>query len=193
MPKGFLIGLILLLSVLSGCAPVVIGGAAAVGASAIYDRRPAEVVLDDQKIELMGMSALMQDSKVQGHSSIAVTSYNRTVLLTGQAESKSVIHSAIDHISHLARVQRVIDEITVGSNLDLMRKSEDVYITSRAKLAMLQIALPDFNPTRVKVVTEDGVIYLLGLVSQEEGDAAAEQIRYVPGVKRVIKLFEEAH
>ena len=185
----FLTGCLALTFPLSGCAPLVVGGAV-VGASAIYDRRPAQVVVEDQQIELSAIHQLLQDPAIQGHSRIAVTSYNRTVLLTGQAESADVVRQAVDHVSHLPKVQRVIDELTIGPNTDLMRQSEDVYITSRAKLAMTAVDLPDFNATRIKVVTEDGVVYLLGLVSPAEADAATERVRYVPGVKRVVKLFE---
>lgn len=186
--------LVLLLSlaaavVLPGCAPLILGGVA-IGASTVYDRRPPEVVLEDQQIELTALYAFLQDPTIQGHSRIAVTSYNRTVLLTGQAESEAVVRKAIDRVSRLPKVKRVIDELTIGPNLELTRESEDVYITSRAKLAMTKVDIPDFNATRVKVVTENGVVYLLGLVSPEEADAATEQVRYVPGVKRVVKLFE---
>lgn len=188
-PAGGLTLLLSLTVALSGCAPLIVGGAM-VGASAIYDRRPSQVVLEDQQIELTAIHQLLQDPAIQGHSRIAVTSYNRTVLLTGQAESADVVRQAIDHVSRLPKVARVIDELTVGPNTDLMRQSEDVYITSRAKLAMTAVDLPEFNATRIKVVTENGVVYLLGLVSPAEADAATEQVRYVPGVKRVVKLFE---
>ncbi len=174
---------------LSGCAPMVVGGAA-VGAAAVYDRRPYQIVIDDQRIELAAMHALQQDPKVQGHSRIAVTSYNYSVLLTGQVATNPVAQHATALVSRLPKVRRVIDELTVGPNIDLKRESEDVYLTSRTKLALTKVDLPGFNATRIKVVTEDGVVYLLGLVSPEEANAATEQVRYVPGVKRVVKLFE---
>jgi osmotically-inducible protein OsmY len=87
-------------------------------------------------------------------------------------------------------VERVIDELTVGPPIGLQRQAEDPYLTSRAQHALSNINMPGFDVTRVKVVTEDGVVYLMGLVTQEEGDAAAEKVRFVPGVVRVVKLFE---
>jgi osmotically-inducible protein OsmY len=90
----------------------------------------------------------------------------------------------------MPKVERVIDEVTIGPGIDLMQESNDVVITTRAKVSLAELSLPGFDPTRVKVVTEDGVVYLMGLVSPEEAEAAAEKIRYVPGVKRVVKLFE---
>jgi osmotically-inducible protein OsmY len=87
-------------------------------------------------------------------------------------------------------VKRVINQLTFGAPLDLTRQAEDLYIISRAKFALTQIGLPDFNATRVKIIASDGVVYLLGLVRQKEGDAAIEKVRYVPGVRRVVNLFE---
>lgn len=175
---------------LSGCVPLIVGGAAAVGASAVYDRRPYEAIANDQQIEFAAMHALLQDSQVQGQSGISVTSYNQTVLLTGRAQSSEVSQRAALLVSRLPKVKRVVDEVAIGPNLDLTRQSEDTYITSRVKLALAQVSLPDFTPLRVKVVTSDGVVYLMGLISPQEADPVTEKVRYVPGVKRVVKLFE---
>lgn len=186
------IGVVLVLAMscgLGGCAAVLLGGAA-VGASTLYDRRPPQVVIDDERIELAAVQALRQDPELSGQVRISATSYNLTVLLTGQADSEGAARQATRLVSRLPRVQRVVDEVTVGPRRDLARESQDVYITSRAKLALTQVDLPGFDPTRVKVVTESGVVYLMGLVSEDEANGAAEQIRYIPGVERVIKLFE---
>jgi osmotically-inducible protein OsmY len=172
-----------------GCAVAVLGGAA-VGASALYDRRTAEIVVEDERLEFTARNALRQDPSIRGHASIAVTSYNRTLLLTGQADSGEVARQAAAVVSRLPTTQKVVDEITIGPAIDIARESEDAYLTSRAKVALASVRLPDFNPTRVKVVTENGVVYLMGLVSPEEADAATEEVRYVRGVERVVKLFE---
>lgn len=174
---------------LTGCAPVLVGGTIA-GASALYDRRHYEIVIDDQQIELAAMHTLAQDAMVESGSRISATSYNRSALLTGQADSEAVAERAADLVSRLPKVERVIDEIRVGPPISLAQESEDALITSRAKLALTKVELPGFNPTRVKVVTEDATVYLLGLVTPDEADAAAEQISYVPGVQQVVKLFE---
>ncbi len=178
-----------LATALSGCAPLVVGGAM-VGASAVYDRRHYEVVIDDEQIELAAMQALRRDPSVRQGARISVTSYNHSVLITGQAESEVIAERAGDLVSRVPKVTRVVDEIAIGPAIGLTRESEDTLITSRAKLALTKIAVTGFNPTRVKVVTENGVVYLLGLVSPQEADAAVEQVRYVPGVQQVVKLFE---
>lgn len=173
----------------SGCAALVLGGAA-VGGAAIHDRRDYTDMLDDQEIELRAASALGADKTLSERSRIGVTSYNHKVLLTGQAESEAAAAQAAGLVSRLPKVERVFDEVTIGPPTSLTQQSQDALLTSRSKFALTKISLPGFDPTRVKVVTENGVVYLMGLVSQDEADASAEQVRYVPGVNRVVKLFE---
>lgn len=189
---GALAALLVATSLLQGCGPLVVGGVAA-GAATLYDRRPYYVVIDDQQIELAAMNALLQDPDIANRAHISATSYNRTLLLTGRADSPEVAERATRRLSELPRVARVVDEILIGPPLGLARKLEDTYLSSRAKLALGEVDLPDFNATRVKIVTENGVVYLMGLVTPEEATAAVEKVRYVPGVKRVVKLFEYLH
>jgi osmotically-inducible protein OsmY len=184
-----ILGALAFAPLISGCAAVVLGGAA-VGAAAVHDRRDYTDMLDDEEIELRAGAALRGDKSLSGRGRISVTSYNHTVLLTGQAETEAVATRAAGLVSRLPKVERVVDEVTIGPPISLMQESQDVFLTSRSKLAMTKIKLPGFDATRVKVVTEDAVVFLMGLVSSEEADAAAEQVRYVPGVKRVVKLFE---
>lgn len=176
-------------SLLSGCAAVVVGGAA-MGAMAAYDRRGYAALIDDQRIEFEAGRALAAEPALKNRGRISVTSYNYKVLLTGQAETEAVAAHAAGVVSRLPKVQTVVNQLTVGPDISLRRESEDVLLTSRAKLALFNVKVPGFDPTRVKVVSEDGVVYLLGLVSSEEGDAAAEQVSFVPGIARVVKLFE---
>jgi osmotically-inducible protein OsmY len=181
--------LLLAATQLGGCAAMLVGGAA-VGVAAAHDRRDATAFFDDQKIEFDAMAALDVDPAIKGGAQVGVTSYNYMVLLTGQARTEEVVTRIGEVVARLPKVRKVINQVTVGPDISLMRKSEDTLVTSRAKLALMEVDLPDFDPTRVKVVTEDGVVYLLGLVTPAEGDAAAEKIRFVPGVTRVVKLFE---
>jgi osmotically-inducible protein OsmY len=185
------LGLVLVLAtpLLGGCAAMVLGGAA-VGVAAAHDRRTYGALMEDQEIEVRAMSALADNQEIRGQANISVTSYNRKVLMVGQANSEAIKEQALEIVSRLPKVERVIDEVTVGPGIDLQRQAQDPYLTTRAKLALTNINMPGFDVTRVKVITEDGVVYLMGLVTQEEGDAAAEKVRFVPGVVRVVKLFE---
>ena len=88
------------------------------------------------------------------------------------------------------KVRKIFNEVTVDAKASLSAISNDTYLTSRVKLALFKIQIKDFDPSRVKVVTEAKNVYLMGLVSQAEADAAAEKARFVSGVERVVKVFE---
>ncbi len=175
--------------VLGGCVPLLVGGVA-VGAAAAHDRRDYTAFIDDQQIDFVATAALADEPGLKGRGRVSVTSYNYLVLLTGQVRSEAEVALAGGVVSRLPKVRKVVNEVTIGPDIDFARKSEDVLLTSRAKLVLFKVEVPDFDPTRVTVVTENGVVYLLGLVSAAEGDAAVEQVRYVPGVVQVVKLFE---
>ena len=190
VPAGALL-LAAVLPLLGGCVPLLVGGAA-VGVAAAHDRRGYTAVLEDQQIEFAAASALGSEPGLKDRARVSVVSYNGVVLLTGQARTASEVALAGEVVARLPKVRKVINEVSVGPDLDLTRISGDALLTSRAKLALFNISIPGFDPTRVKVSTENGVVYLMGLVTPAEGDAAAQEIRYVPGVARVVKLFEYA-
>ncbi len=174
---------------LHGCGPMVVAGAA-YGASVAYERRSTQMVFDDEMVELQARKLLFQNRDISAHSSISVTSYNLMVLLTGQARSAEVSEKFAKLVSELPKVVRVYNEVQIGPNISFARESNDAYLTSRAKLALQDIDLPGFDMLRVKIVTEDGVVYLMGLVTPQEADATVDKVRRIPGVVRVVKLFE---
>jgi osmotically-inducible protein OsmY len=176
-------------TLLQGCGPVVVGGAAT-GVAVVHDRRSAGTALDDQTIELKALNAVMQDKELDQHSDLTATSYNNVVLLTGQADSESYRDRYVAHIRKIELVKRVVNEVSIGPKASLQEHTNDIYITSKVKLELFSVKLPDFDPTRVKVVTEKGIVYLLGLVSPQEAEAVVEKIRYLRGVKQVVKVFE---
>ncbi len=176
---------ILLISQLSACAPVVIGGAAAGGAMAA-DRRTSGIYIEDQNIELKASQQISQQLGDKVH--VNVTSYNRNVLLTGEAidaTSKSKVESITKEITN---VKSVVNELAIAGNSDLSARSSDTYITSKVKTNML--TENRFPPNYVKVVTENAVVYLMGLVKHQEADAAVEIARNTGGVAKVVKVFE---
>ena len=174
---------------LQGCAAAVVGGAAT-GVAVVHDRRSAGMVLDDQSIELKGVELLAARPDIEGHSNIGVTSYNKSVLLTGQADTEEIRAQAAQVVGSIEGVRRVINEVQIGPDLSLNRKSEDSYITAKVKAALFNVKLAEFDPSRVKVVTHAGTVYLMGLVTAQEANAAVEQSRIVAGVQRVVRAFE---
>jgi osmotically-inducible protein OsmY len=174
---------------LQGCAVLAVGGIAA-GASVAHERRQPLTVLQDEHTEHSAAQLLIDHPDINMHSRIAITSYNHLVLLTGQAETQAISDRFAQMVARLPKVTKVVNEVTIGPSASFARESGDALITSRVKLALTQIDVPGFDATRVKVVTEEGTVYLMGLVHPREGKEAAEKARYVPGVVKVIKVFE---
>ena len=175
---------------LNGCAPLVVGGAAT-GVTMAHDRRTAGTVLEDQSIEFKAISALRKQEDLYQQSHLNVTSYNTMVLLSGETPTEAYKQRAGEIVSGVEKVRRVYNELSVAAPSSLMTRSSDTLITGKVKTSLFRIReLEGFDPTRVKVVTENGTVYLMGLLTRREGDAVAEQARSVGGVQRVVKLFE---
>ena len=192
MKKHILVATVLItlaLTNLTGCTTAVVGGLTA-GAAVVHDRRTTGVVIDDQEIELRAVKLKYEYPEISDRSNISITSYNLTVLLTGQAESQELVLKFADMVSRLPRVKKVFNHVVIGSEGTFTESTNDVYLTSRAKLALFNVDLPDFDPTRIKVVTSQGTVFLMGLVTREEGQKASDAVRFVSGVKHVVKVFE---
>lgn len=179
----------LALGVLQGCATAVVGGAAT-GASVIHDRRSAGTILDDKTIAIKIMNELMNHPELREHSSLSASSFNHLVLLTGQAENAAYRSQFGQIAAATPMVKRTVNEVQIGPNATLAEQSRDSWITSKAKIELFQIKIPGFDPTRVKIITEKGVVYLMGMVTQEEATAVVEKVRYLRGVKKVVRVFE---
>jgi osmotically-inducible protein OsmY len=186
---ALLLGAAVVNIVLSGCAPMVVAGAT-YSAAVVYDRRSADVVIDDEVIELQARDAFFKNPDLSDRSQLKVTSYNHTALITGQAETAQVADRFARVVAQLPKVKQVYNEAEIGPEIGIGQLGKDAILTSRAKLAIQSIKLPGFDALRVKVVTENGVVYLMGLVTPEEADATAEKVRRIPGVQRVVKIFE---
>jgi osmotically-inducible protein OsmY len=179
----------LIISQLSGCATAVVGGAAT-GAAVVYDRRTAPTVLEDQNIEIKAMKQLFDNPEIRKQSNISITSYNHKVLLTGEADTRDISRDYANLVSRIPEVQKVYNEVIIGPSGSMLDRSNDTYLTSKVKAALFGTGIEGFNPTRVKVVTSQGTVYLMGLVTAQEAAAAAEKARFVTGVLKVVKLFD---
>jgi osmotically-inducible protein OsmY len=174
------------LSQVAGCAAVVVGGAAT-GAAVSVDRRTAGVVVSDQEIELRAFNRLRENFPANGFS-VSATSYNRQVLLTGQVPDETTRTKAEEVVRAIPDVRKVFNETAISGVTSLTSDSNDTALTAKIKTGMLR---DDRVPgTKVKIVTEAGVVYLMGLLSHAEADAAAEVASNTSGVTKVVKLFE---
>ena len=174
------------LSQLQGCATAVVGGAAA-GTAVALDRRTAGVFVGDQEIELRSMNRL-REAIPDKTARISVTSYNRQVLLTGQVPDETTRARATEVVKGVPDVRTVFNELSISGVTSLTSRANDATVTGNVKARLLRNErVPG---TQIKVVTEAGVVYLMGLVTRTEADTATEIARTTSGVTKVVTLFE---
>ena len=182
-----LIGVALLVAavpLLQSCFPLAITG---MGAAAVMatDRRTTGMYIEDESIEWKTVARLRGDFS---GSHVNATSYNRRVLLTGEVPNEADRKAIEESVRRVENVREVTNELQVAGGSSLASRGNDALVTSNVKARMVNNGR--FSPNHVKVVTEQGVVYLMGLVTQEEGDAAVEVARTTSGVNRVVKVFE---
>lgn len=189
-PARTLLITILTVNLLSGCAAVIVG-AAAVGASAVHERRSVGTMVDDEGIEWKIKSAIHDNEPLSSQSHINIISLNGVVLLVGQTPTEALRTQATNLARGVEKVRVVHNEMTIAAPNSYITRSSDAYITSKVKTSLFKVkGHDDFDPTRVKVVTENGTVYLMGIIYRSEADDAARQASEVGGVQKVVKLFE---
>jgi osmotically-inducible protein OsmY len=188
---GFLRWMILstLALVMSGCGAVVVGGAVAT-ATVVHDRRTAGTFVEDQNILLKAIQLRDKDEALHEQANIGIDVFNLQVLLTGQTQNMAVVNSFKRQVEGIPSVRGVFNEVIVGAESTFGEATSDAYLTTKVKLALFNVDIDDFDPTRVQVTSSQGSVYLMGLLTPAEADAVTEKVRFVGGVKRVVKLFE---
>jgi osmotically-inducible protein OsmY len=172
-------------STLSGCFPVVMGGAV-MGSLVATDRRTSGTQLEDEGIELRAASRIRDNLGERGH--VNVSSYNRRVLITGEVpnvQDKQLIEQVVSRVDN---VQSVVNELAELGNATLGQRTSDAVVTARIKAGMVDAK--DIFANAFKVVTERGITYMMGRVTQREADRATEIARSTAGVQKVVRVFE---
>ena len=172
-------------ALLSGCAPVIVGGAVMGGMVAV-DRRTSGAQLEDQAIELKSISRLRELLGERGH--VSVTSYNRLVLISGEVPTEADRGAADQAVRQIENVRATVNELAVAVNSTLGSRSNDVIITSKVKASFIDAK--DLQSNALKVVTERSIVYLMGRVTEREATRAAEVARSISGVQKVVRVFE---
>ena len=185
MKRRTLILLATLVPVLVGCVGAAVVGVGA-GALMFTDRRQSDTILMDEGIEIRVSNRIGEKYKDNVH--VSVTSYNRTVLLTGQVPNEAVKADIETVAAGVANVKRLQNELVIGPVSSLTSRAKDAYITSNVKARFIDAQ--QFSANHIKVVTENAQVYLLGLVTQREGDAAVQVARTSAEVKKVVRIFE---
>ena len=171
-------------TLLQGCFPLAAVGVGAT-ALALDDRRSTGLYIEDENIEWRARAKLIEKYK---DAHVNVTSYNLTVLLTGEVYSEDIKREIGEAIRAIGNVRNVTNELTINGNSSFASRSSDTIVTTNVKARLINNGR--VSPNHVKVVTENSVVYLLGVVTREESDAAAEIARTTSGVARVVKVFE---
>jgi osmotically-inducible protein OsmY len=185
--RGCLI--LLTAALLSGCGAIVVGGVAT-GAVVAHDRRSTGTFVEDQEILLRAIGMRNGDPAIQQNANVNIDVFNMQVLLTGQAENMPIVERFRDRVLTIPRVRGVFNEVSIGAESTWGEATADAYLTTKVKLALFDVGIEGFDPTRVKVTSSLGSVYLMGLLTPTEADAVTEKVRFVNGVKRVVKLFE---
>jgi osmotically-inducible protein OsmY len=181
--------LILLFPFISGCAVLVAAGVVSgvgAGAAVSQDRRTSGMFVEDEGIEFKSGRRISE--KMGGDVNVNVTSFNRNVLLTGEAPTEGLKKEIGKLVTGVQNVRKVTNEIAIGDVSSFASRSNDALLTSKVKARFLDSG--EFQVNHVKVVTEDAVVYLLGLVQVKEGDSAVNIARSTSGVRKVVKVFE---
>ena len=182
---------LLCVPMIQGCIGALVPGAAATGAAGVVatqERRTPGTFIDDELIERKVASAIAEDALLSDQTHVSATSFNGIVLLTGEAPGESLRTRITEIVRGIDKVRGVQNEIALLAPSTLLARAGDALVTGKVKAALFRDK--EISAGRVKVVTERGVVYLMGLLRQEEADRATEIARRVAGVQRVVKVME---
>lgn len=173
---------------LQGCIETAIVASAVTAVTSANDPRSVGSQIDDNNIELKAMVKLMKDSEISEQTNISVVSYNGHVLVVGQAPTQALINKIEAQLKEIDNIEKIHNQIKIAPKASVSNKANDVWITTKVKSELLTDDTIKGNS--IKVVTESKEVYLMGLVSPEQGNKAATLASKVNGVQRVVKVFQ---
>ncbi len=176
---------------LAGCSTIATGGAEVTGLSLWHDRRTSKALAIDGRIELNSVIELNSHDDIRNESHFNVTAYNGIVLVSGETPTEKLRNKVISIVRVIPGVKVVHNELQIANPSSFAKRSFDSFITTKIKTSISRIKnIPGFDATRIKVITESGTVFLLGLVHKNEADAVTDIARKEKGVKKVVKIFE---
>ena len=184
MRKTLILSTIIISLFSTGCAPMLVAGVA--GSAMLYDTRSLATIYQDEEITHQVMGNLKKSEELAG-SQLDVATLNHTVLLVGRTESKNLKSLAYQIATKTENVAHVYNQISVGDNLSPLAVSKDAWITTKAKSSLL--AELGAVSSQIKVLTEGGNVYLMGMVTKQRSEIATEIVSKISGVNKVVKLF----
>lgn len=173
---------------LSGCVPAALVVGATAGGAVVYDNRPLKQMNKDHRANQIAKYRLEHDAGIEKKCHISAATYYGIMILVGQAPTPELKQRAYELVKNIPNVSRFYNEITVSDPNSLGQRADDAWITSKIRSKML--IQSGLHSTDIKVVTENGVVYLMGRVSHKQANIAANLARRVGGVRKVVKVFE---
>ena len=181
--RGLAVVSLATLTLLAGCAPLLIGGA-----MIATDRRTSGSQVDDEVIELKAKGRIGEAFPDDERARVNTTSYNRMVLLTGEVATEADKTTAEQAVARIDNVLSVVNELRVGQPNTFSERTKDAFVTTKVKASLVDAK--DVFANSIKVVTHRGVVYLMGRVTEREATRASELARGVSGVVKVVRVFE---
>jgi len=179
----------LLSLILQSCIAVVSGAAIGTASTLVlYDRRPVKIIYHDTQLDRQILLALQAHPMLSKRCHIVIATYRGTVLLAGQAPTQELKEEIEEITKSSAKIKRFYNEITIEGPSSELTRTSDAWITTKIKTELL--ATKHLRSGQFKVVTENGTVFLMGLVSREQATMAVNTIRKIDGVQRVVKIFE---
>jgi len=173
---------------LSGCMVAAVGAAAVATVDVIHDRRTVGAYIDDGKIEIAVRQHIIRDSELRRNTHTSVTSWNGIVLLTGEVLNQNQKDRIASYAKSVGGVRQVVNELRIAGKTAMFSRANDTWLTSKVKTQLF--AKTNLDANRIKVVSEYGNVYLMGIVTRQEAETATEITRNIGGVVRVVKVFE---
>ena len=178
------------LPALSACVPLVLGTVAVITVDVKQDRRTVGKYLDDGTLEVQLRTAIRADENLAG-ANVSITAHNGMVLLTGQVaqdEQRQRVDALVQSYKQTGKVSVVVNELELGNPTNILSRTNDTWITAKARFKLLQVG-KELPLPAIKVVTEHGKVYLLGLLTEAEAEAAVAAVRTIRGVTHIVKVF----
>jgi osmotically-inducible protein OsmY len=191
MKKFFLLLVLLNCLLISACSTTAKDHETITEQSLSHERRTREAILTDRDIETEAYSELNSNDDLLNQCHFTITAYNGAVLVTGEAPNEELRKKIISIVQVIPNVRLVHDNLIIARPSDDSSRANDKLITETVKIALDEIrTIPDFDPSMVKVITENGIVYLMGLVHRDEGAVVINVTRLQPGIKQIVAVFE---
>lgn len=179
---------LLLALAMQGCVPAAFVVGAAAGGAVVYDNRDMQTIMQDRNLTFQAQQKIDQAPEFKDKANVSIATFNHIVLLVGQVPTEELRKKAEDIVKACGNSKVIHNEIVIDQPISKAIRTNDAWITTKVKARLM--AERGLNSTQIKIVTEDGVVYMMGIVTHSQGDIATEKTKETEGVSKVVKLFE---